>query len=128
MGLPLCGLSEFSFQEFGDSYVGLQSVKATIEEFLLHPFFKDKRVFFYGWPRCVPLTRTFGVRGMIGCFLVGIWLLVGFHVFLWALILKTFRNYSIGLCFGGLVILYALVFFHLFSIKVVFIKKNEKRD
>lgn len=46
-------------QEFGVSFGGSQSVRAMIEEFLLHPPFKDKWVF-HGLSRCVLYLRHLG--------------------------------------------------------------------
>ncbi|KAA0057846.1 uncharacterized protein E5676_scaffold350G001350 [Cucumis melo var. makuwa] len=57
-------------QEFGVSFASFRSVRATIEEFLLHQPFRDKG-FFYGLSRCALLLGTFGPRGMNEYFGVG---------------------------------------------------------
>ena len=53
-------------QEFGVSFSGSRTVRATIGKSLLHQPFTDKGDF-YGWSGCVPLFGTFGAR-MIGSF------------------------------------------------------------
>lgn len=60
--LPVCtGHVEFFLQEFGVSYAGLWSIHVMIEEFLLHPPFRERGSFL--WLVAVHVLWDMGGRG-----------------------------------------------------------------
>lgn len=88
-------------QEFEVSLAWQREVHLVIGEFLIHLPLRKKGCFLRCVGVCAVIRNLWGERNNIVFRCVGrepceVWSSVRFHVFLWALTLKTFDNYLLG--------------------------------